>query len=139
MATRETREKKLSMAVMVPVIISHDGAVHKNTVKRWKDFAPDINIDWVQVAQNVLRFNVVIVGRFFNEGSWVSEAWRKDHPEENNGEDDGPPERIATMEERTRLLHLDHVHENAVCAVFGHATSTRRSADARKKGKPELT
>ena len=35
-ATRETREKKVSMAVMVPVIISHDGAVHKNTVKRWK-------------------------------------------------------------------------------------------------------
>ena len=32
-ATRETREKKVAMAVMVPLIISHDGAVHKDTVR----------------------------------------------------------------------------------------------------------
>ena len=67
-ATSETREK-VSKAVMVPLIISHDGAVHKDTVRRWKDFAPDIKVDWVRMAQNVLRYNVVIVGRFFNKRS----------------------------------------------------------------------
>ena len=80
--TRETREKKVGMAVMVPLIISHDGAVHRDTVRRWKEFAPDINVDWVRMSQCVLRYNVVIVGKFFNKGSWVSEAWRKEHPED---------------------------------------------------------
>ena len=47
---------------MVPVIISHDGAVHKDTIRRWKDFARDITIDWMRMAQSVLRFNVVTVG-----------------------------------------------------------------------------
>ena len=50
--TRETRERKVAKVVLVPLIISHDGAVHKDAVKRWKDFAPDINIDWVRMAQN---------------------------------------------------------------------------------------
>ena len=81
-ASRETREKKVVMAVMVPLIISYDGAVHKDSVRRWKNFSPDIQIDWVRMAQNVLRYNVVIVGKFFNKGSWTSEAWRKEHPEE---------------------------------------------------------
>ena len=45
--TQDTREKKVSKAVMVPLIVSHDGAVHKETVKRWKNFAPDIPVDWV--------------------------------------------------------------------------------------------
>ena len=40
---------------MVPLIISHDGAVPKDKVKRGKDFAPDIKVDWVGKAQNVLR------------------------------------------------------------------------------------
>ena len=53
-ATRETREKKVAKAVMVPLIISHDGAVHKDSVRRWKDFAPDIKVDWVRMAQSVL-------------------------------------------------------------------------------------
>ena len=39
-ATQETREKKVVMAVMVSIIVSHDGAIHKDSVKRWKDFAP---------------------------------------------------------------------------------------------------
>ena len=47
---------------MVPLIISHSGAVHKDTIRRWKDFAPDIQVDWVRMAQNMLRYNVVIVG-----------------------------------------------------------------------------
>ena len=63
-ATRGTREKKVAMAVMAPLIISHDGAVHKDSVRRWKSFAPDIKVNWVRLAQSVLRFNVVIVGRF---------------------------------------------------------------------------
>ena len=50
-ATIETREKKVAKAVMVPLIVSHDGAVHKDTVKRWKDFAPDIQVDWVRMAR----------------------------------------------------------------------------------------
>ena len=64
-ATREAREKKVSKAVMVPLIISHDGAVHSESVRRWKDFAPDVQVDMVRMAQNVLRYNVVIVGKFF--------------------------------------------------------------------------
>ena len=84
---------------MVSLIISHDGAVHKDSVRRWKDFAPDIQVDWVRTAQNVLRYNVVIVGKFFNKGSWISEAWRRANPEEfDEDEPDGPPERMLTAE-----------------------------------------
>ena len=99
-ATRETREKKVGMAVMVPLIISHDGALHRDTVRRWKSFAPDIQVDWVRMAQNVLRYNVAIVGKFFNKGSWVSEAWRKEHLEEFTDEEIGDPERMETGEEK---------------------------------------
>ena len=113
-ATRETREKKVVMAVMVPHIISHDGAVHRDTVRRWKSFAPDIKVDWVRMAQSVLRYNVLIVGRFFSKGSWVSEAWRKAHPEECSEEPQGPPERFATVEERMEKLHLEPVPLGAV-------------------------
>ena len=67
------------------------------------------------MAQNVLRYNVVIVGKFFNKGSWVSEVWRKDHNEEFNDEADGPPERILTAEERRQSLNIDHVPESAMC------------------------
>ena len=94
--TRETREKKVGKAVMVPFIISHDGAIHRDTVKRWKSFAPDVEVDWVRIAQSVLRYNVVIVGKFFNKGSWVSESWRKEHPGNIANEPDGPPERMLT-------------------------------------------
>ena len=79
-ATRETREKKVVMAVIVPLIISRDGSVHRDTVRRWKNFAPDITVDWVRMAQSLIHYNVVIVGRVFNKGSWVWEAWRKEHP-----------------------------------------------------------
>ena len=53
------------MAVMVPLIVSHDGAVHRGSFRRWKNFAPDIKVDWVRMAQNVLRYNVVIVGTVY--------------------------------------------------------------------------
>ena len=82
--------EKVWNAVMIPCIISLDGAVHKDTVRRLKDFAPDINVDWVQMAQNVIRYIVVIVWMFFNEGSLVSEAWRKAHHEEYDVEPDEP-------------------------------------------------
>ena len=114
-ATRETREKKVGKAVMVPLIISNDGAVHRATVMRWKDFAPDIQVDWVRMAQGVIRYNVDIVGKFFNKGSWVSEAWRKDHPEEDTDETGEPPERMPTTEERRELLNFVPVPTSAVC------------------------
>ena len=112
---QETREKKVAKAVMVPLIISHDGAIHKDTVMRWKSFDKDIKVDWVRMAQSVLRYNVVIVGRFFNKGKWTSEAWRRDHPEEFAGEELGRPERMATAEEKRGLIGLHLVREGAVC------------------------
>ena len=32
------------------------------TVRRWKDFAPDIKVDWVPIAQTVLCYNVSSLG-----------------------------------------------------------------------------
>ena len=42
-----------------------------------------------RVAQNVLRYNVVIDGRFFNKGSWVSKESRKHTEESNEDEQEG--------------------------------------------------
>ena len=39
-ATKETREKRVTKSVMFSLIISHDGAVHNDSVRRWKNFAP---------------------------------------------------------------------------------------------------
>ena len=88
-----------------------------------------MKVDWVRMAQSVLRYNVLIVGKFFNKGSWVSEAWRKEHPEEFE-EPEGPPERIQTAKERRERLNVDCSRGRRVCAVSGHATSTWRSVDA---------
>ena len=114
-ATEETREKKVGNVTMAPLIISHDGAIHKDSVKRWENIAPDIKVGWVRMAQSVLRYNVVIVGRFFNKGSWASEAWRKEHPEELVDEQEGPPERLATSEDRRKQLDLEPTLKSAVC------------------------
>ena len=65
---------------MVPFINSHDNTFHRDTIRRWNEFAPDIQVVWVRMAQSVLRYNVVIVGKFFNQGIWVSEVWKKEHP-----------------------------------------------------------
>ena len=48
----ETGEKNVAKAglVMVPLIISNDGAFHKDTVRRRKDIAKDIQVDWVRMA-----------------------------------------------------------------------------------------
>ena len=91
---------------MVPLVISHDGAVHKDSVKRWKNFAPDIKVDWVRMAQNVMRYNVVIVGKFFNKGSLCSEAWRRERPDEFVDDHGNLPERIATAAERREVLNI---------------------------------
>ena len=116
---KESGEKKVAQAVIVHLIISINGAIHKDTVKRRIDFAPDIQVDWVLMAQSVLRYNVVIVWKFFKKGSWVSEAWRKNHQEEFEEEPKGPPERIATAEERREKLHIEPGPElmSAVCGV----------------------
>ena len=113
--TRETREKKVSKVVMVPLIISHDGAVLKDIVKRWKDFAADIKVDWVRMAQSVLRYNVAIIGRFFNKGNWVSDALMSAYPQELEEETEGAPERIPTAEERREEPRLNLVHSGALC------------------------
>ena len=91
---------------MVPLIISHDGAVHKDSVRRWKDFAPDIKVDLVRMSQNFLRFNLVILGKCFNKGSWVSEAWKKEHTEEMEDEPGSPQERIPNAEERRENIQV---------------------------------
>ena len=81
----------------------------------------------------MLRYNVIIVGKFFNKDSCASEAWRKDRSEEFE-EPDGHPERVACADEWRLKPRLDLDSESVVCAVVGHATSTRRSVDARWKG-----
>ena len=118
------------MAVMVPLILSHDGAVQRDTVKRRNDFAQDIKVDWVLMAQGVLRDNVVIVGRFFDEGSMVSEAWRNERPEELAEEQDGPPERIETGEERRER----QLKREKGCVVVRNETSAWDSADVCRIG-----
>ena len=67
-----------------------------------------------RIVQSVLRYNVAIVGKFFNKGSWVSDAWRKQHPEEFE-EAEEPPERIAPAEERMERLNNEPVSQNVVC------------------------
>ena len=67
------------------------------------------------MGQSVLRYNVVIIGKFFNKGSWVSEAWKKEHPEELAEEAEGPQERIPTVDERRACLQLDENLESALC------------------------
>ena len=135
-ATQETWEKKVAKVVMVPLIISHDGAIHRETVRRWNDFAKDIKIEWVRMAQNVIRYNVVIVRKFFNKESWVSEAWKREHPEEFDVESDGPREDCNARRANGAVEPRAYLRECRVCAVSGHATSTRRSLDVRWKGKP---
>ena len=100
---------------MVPIIISHDGAVHKDTVRRWKDIARDIKVDWVRMAQNVLRYNVVIVGKFFNKGSWVSETWRKENPEEECDDEREGAQKESQQVEKEMKCCVNHESESVVC------------------------
>ena len=92
---------------------------------RWKDFDHDIQVDWVRMAQGVLRYGVVVVGRLFNKGSLVSEACRGEHQEDFDDEPDGPPERMTTVNERRERLQLNRVPEGAVCVRSSGAPPPR--------------
>ena len=50
--------------------------------------------------------NVVIVGRFFNKGSWCSESWRREHPDEFEDDHGDPPGRMATAAERREVVNI---------------------------------
>ena len=80
---------------------------------------------------------MVIVGKFFNKGSRVSQAWRNEHPMETEDEAEGAAERMLTAAERRELMRLDTDPMNAVCAAPGHATSIQLSIDVCWKGKPK--
>ena len=69
------------------------------------------------MARNVLKFNVVIVGRFFNKGSLVSYVWKKERPKEILDEPEGQPERTPTSEERIDTPNRAYDSENAVCGL----------------------
>ena len=113
--TFETWEEKVAKVVMGPLIISHDGSVHRDTVRRWKDIAQGLKVDWVRMAQKVLLDNLVILWKFFNEGCWISKALRKESLKEMEEEPDGPPERIPSAEEWRKQLRLEPSPEGVVC------------------------
>ena len=73
-------ERRGVKAVIVPLIISHDGAVHKDTVRRRKDF-PRHQGQLGADGTEFLRYNDLIDGKFFNKGSREFEAWRNEPPE----------------------------------------------------------
>ena len=77
------------------------------------------------MAQSLLRYNVVIVGRFFNKGCWVSEAWRKEHPEEFEEERESLLERIPTAQERREQLNMEPSPEGV---VYGPRTRNLHTA-----------
>ena len=95
--TGQTIEKKVAMAVMVHLVISHDGAIDKVSIERPKTFSPDIKVDRVRTGQNVPCFNAMVVWKFFNKGFWVSDAGRKEHREEFTNAPDGQQERIPNL------------------------------------------
>ena len=46
---------------------------------------------------NMIGYDVVIIGKFFNKRSWVSEMWRIKNPQKED-ELDRAPERVPTIE-----------------------------------------
>ena len=98
-ATQDPRKESLKGGDGPPHHLPRRGRPQRHCQEREK-LRPDIHVDWVRMAQSLIRYNVVIVGKFFDKGSWVSEAWRKAHPEEFEEEHQGAPERIPTVEER---------------------------------------
>lgn len=102
---------------MVPIIVSNDGAVHKDAVRRRKSFAPDIKVDWVRMAQNMLRYNVVIVG-----DSSIMAAWSPRHGDESIPRNLWKKQKALqkelppSMSEGERL-HLNINREGAVCGL----------------------
>ena len=47
---------------MIALIISLDGAVHRDSVRRWEYKTADLKVDWARIAQIVLLFAVVRAG-----------------------------------------------------------------------------
>ena len=76
------KKKDENEACFVPENDLPDRAIHRSSVMRLTSIAKDIHVDSVTMAQSVLPYNVVNVGQFFNKGSWVSEAWKKEHPDD---------------------------------------------------------
>ena len=106
---------------MVPLMISHEGAVHKDTVKWWHNFAPDVKVGWVWVPRTCFVITLlwgnegVMDGEEdLKKGSWTSETWRKSHPQEFEDEPDCLSERISTTEERRDLLHNESDPKSSV-------------------------
>ena len=58
---------KMTGCELFPLIVSRDGAVHRDSLRRRKNFTPDIKVDMVRMAQTVLRYNVVIAGNSSKE------------------------------------------------------------------------
>ena len=69
------------------------------------------------MAQNVLRYNVAIVGKFFNKGSWVSEAWKKGAPRGAWGWAWRSPRENRYSREAKR--GAPHWHRSCGCCVCG--------------------
>mgnify|MGYP004552324579 CR=1 FL=1 len=79
--------------------------------------------EWIcSNAQNVLGYNVVIVGKPFNEMRGIRGVMRERH-DELVDEPDDPPEINHAFEKTKRCLDPDS--ESVACSVFWHATSTR--------------
>ena len=127
------------MAAMVPLIIPHDGAIHKGSVMRWKGFSPDLELSWVRMAQSVLRNNIVIVGQFFNKGRWASDVWKKEHPDGFLDEPTDPPERMLTIEERREQPINDYDPEGVGCVrSLGTALPHVTRPTSAGRGNPNL-
>ena len=69
MIANETKEQNAVKGAMVPLIVSNDGASHKDAAKRWNHFAADIKVDGVRMAQIVVRYKWRLLG------SSSKEAW----------------------------------------------------------------
>ena len=130
----ETLEKKVGKAVMVPLIVSHEGSIHKDTVRRWKNFAPDVMVYWVRITQGVLRFNVVIVGNSSTRGAGSPRRGEKNTRKEFAEQE--PPERM-TAAERREMLPLDRATESAV-SVRSSGTPPQHSARLTSTGRGNL-
>ena len=61
MDTKAPQEKEIHV---IPVNVTFDGCIHKKNVQEFKKIENNKN-DWVRISQNVLRYNVVVIGMFF--------------------------------------------------------------------------
>ena len=137
-ATKETRETKVVKAVMVPLIISHDGAVRMDTVRQWNDFAPDIKVTgcgWHRVCCATMMS--------LSESSLIRAAGSPRLGERSTHKKRlmklKVPLRESQQPRKKEELHIDTDLVGVVCAALGNATTIQRSDDVRWKGKPKLS